>query len=69
MQRMHGEAYHGIKSWMKYDVTVVGDGKRIAIDSQLSKQQPYILLMFDQEAFDKQNTAMFVRPLRYLHKY
>jgi len=35
---MQSEAYHGIKSWMKYDVAVVGDGKRIAVDSQLGKQ-------------------------------
>ena len=27
--------YHRIKSWMKYDITVVRDGERISVDSQL----------------------------------
>jgi len=46
-------AYHGIKSWMKYDVTVVGDSKRVAVDSELCKQ----CRQCHQHARNKYNTT------------
>jgi len=32
---VNGQTYHGIKSWMKNDVTIIRDGEGITVDTQL----------------------------------